>query len=979
MKMKLISKNWNIVRNSHPISPCSLQGIGRNRCLWISLVTVVGLFSFGNGLRAQVTVPVTNPSFETDAIQGANAPTFENRTTAPTGWTYAGGGTKGLLAPGSSGGSSFYSTTSGINGAKVHYAVGGATIQQTLSTTLQSNTIYTLTAAVGNRSGNAVSGWGGFHINVSTTSGKLVGDWTGFNGHIVPAGQFGDSKRTLTSGPNPVGAGEQLVITLGQEPTSGADLYFDVDNIRLTASAVPPQTNGTPIDVYIVSGQSNAKGNGAYTGALNPTKRHYADAPNTNVLFSYKIKELNETIYTAGSPARLSSTGAGYANYDGFGPELSMGTDVADQLHTPGFAIIKYAVGAAGLEADFKKSANRLYPIMLNFINQSLQHLRDQGYAPRLKACFWLQGEADAGDATLQNAVNYGANIKEFVRDLRTELNAPQMTFILTEINPAMPLLAAFPAGVALVNKGMTDLVAQDAGVFFVKVTDHTELLSGFYDIVHYNADQQILIGQLWAGAYLSSLTGPPPPPPSDLTANGAAADQINLTWADNSTNESVFLIERSSDNVTFTQIGFAAANETNYFDTGLAPATTFFYRVRASNSHGPSSYSNVASGTTLNSITLAAPGNVTASPGNRKIVLNWNAVAGATSYNVKRSAPSSGSYPTIASPVTTNYTDTGLVNGTTYYYVISAIAGAGEGSNSVPVSATPIGRPIAYYRFEQNALDSSGNNNDGAPVGGLLYGPGKVGANSAQFDGTSSFVVIPPVVRTNFTVAMWVRTTNTGTGSAWYNGMGLVDGEVTGVAADWGCSVLNSKFAIGIGNPDTTFYTTVNVNDGNWHHLVATRNSDTGMVKLYVDGVLNFTGTGATGPRTAPNHLRIGATWLPAPVILKGNLDDVRIYDEVLSAADIVALAYPRAPVIQSINLGGSIGLLGSSGSVALHGTGGNPNAQFLVLSSSNLVTQTAQWARASTNDFDGNGNFSTTNSTTVNAPAEFFRLQLY
>ena len=107
--------------------------------------------------------------------------------------------------------------------------------------------------------------------------------------------------------------------------------------------------------------------------------------------------------------------------------------------------------------------------------------------------------------------------------------------------------------------------------------------------------------------------------------------------------------------------------------------------------------------------------------------------------------------------------------------------------------------------------------------------------------------------------------------------------------------------------------------------------------------------------------------------------MDDVRLYDEVLSAADIVALAYPLVPVIQSISPGGSISLLGSGASVALHGTGGIPSAQFLVLNSTNLVLASQQWPIASTNDFDDNGNFSSTNSTTVNVTARFFRLQLY
>ena len=67
-------------------------------------------------------------------------------------------------------------------------------------------------------------------------------------------------------------------------------------------------------------------------------------------------------------------------------------------------------------------------------------------------------------------------------------------------------------------------------------------------------------------------------------------------------------------------------------------------------------------------------PVNVTATPGNTQVTLAWSASSGATSYNVKRSTTSGGPYTTIASPATPGYTNTGLTNGTTYFYVVSAL-----------------------------------------------------------------------------------------------------------------------------------------------------------------------------------------------------------------------------------------------------------------------------------------------------------------
>jgi hypothetical protein len=86
-----------------------------------------------------------------------------------------------------------------------------------------------------------------------------------------------------------------------------------------------------------------------------------------------------------------------------------------------------------------------------------------------------------------------------------------------------------------------------------------------------------------------------------------------------------------------------------------------------------------------------AAPGNLTAVPGNNRVDLAWSASAGATSYNVKRSTENGGPYAPLASGVVeTAYNDPTAANGTTYYYVVSAVNAFGEGPNSTQVAATP-------------------------------------------------------------------------------------------------------------------------------------------------------------------------------------------------------------------------------------------------------------------------------------------------
>jgi len=85
----------------------------------------------------------------------------------------------------------------------------------------------------------------------------------------------------------------------------------------------------------------------------------------------------------------------------------------------------------------------------------------------------------------------------------------------------------------------------------------------------------------------------PLPAAPSGLGGTASSNSEINLSWTDNSSNESGFSIERSRDGTTFAQIAVVGAGVTSYADTGLASATDNWYRVRAFNAAGYSAYSN--------------------------------------------------------------------------------------------------------------------------------------------------------------------------------------------------------------------------------------------------------------------------------------------------------------------------------------------------------------------------------------------------
>jgi hypothetical protein len=102
----------------------------------------------------------------------------------------------------------------------------------------------------------------------------------------------------------------------------------------------------------------------------------------------------------------------------------------------------------------------------------------------------------------------------------------------------------------------------------------------------------------------------------------------------------------------------------------------------------------NGGSGGNGNGSAPSTPGALMATPGNQQVSLTWNASMGAVTYKVKCAGVTGGPYTQVSAPTATNFTDTALVNGTPYYYVVSAVNSYGESANSPEASATPNGPP---------------------------------------------------------------------------------------------------------------------------------------------------------------------------------------------------------------------------------------------------------------------------------------------
>jgi fibronectin type 3 domain-containing protein len=188
-----------------------------------------------------------------------------------------------------------------------------------------------------------------------------------------------------------------------------------------------------------------------------------------------------------------------------------------------------------------------------------------------------------------------------------------------------------------------------------------------------------------------------PPDPPTGLTATAVSDSQIDLDWDDN-TEPDLASYRLYRDTSSGGPYGLVAVGLTSsdHSDTGLTASTTYYYVVTAvDDSANESGYSNEADATTAGDVTPpAAPTGLVAIGEDGQVYLNWNdnTEPDLASYSVYRDTSSGGPYGQIASGVpSSSHTDTGVANGTTYYYVVTAVdASSNESGYSTEASATP-------------------------------------------------------------------------------------------------------------------------------------------------------------------------------------------------------------------------------------------------------------------------------------------------
>ncbi len=246
--------------------------------------------------------------------------------------------------------------------------------------------------------------------------------------------------------------------------------------------------------------------------------------------------------------------------------------------------------------------------------------------------------------------------------------------------------------GVATSNDKIEDISASEF--------THTGLANG--TTYYYAVTSNQVCGESGLSEEVSATpqaSGLPPEQPSNVVAE-AGDGEVSVSWDSVPGATSYNIYWDTSPDVTTTSNGSSINVTSPFVHDGLANGATYYYVVTAVNSYGEGLTSSEVDATpqAFGSPPLS-PDNVSAAAGDAEVAVSWDPSVDATSYNIYWSIVSpvtEAVYDGVFSDVTSPHDHPSLTNGTTYYYVVTAINGYGESAISAEVSATPEAAVVA-------------------------------------------------------------------------------------------------------------------------------------------------------------------------------------------------------------------------------------------------------------------------------------------
>jgi hypothetical protein len=255
---------------------------------------------------------------------------------------------------------------------------------------------------------------------------------------------------------------------------------------------------------------------------------------------------------------------------------------------------------------------------------------------------------------------------------------------------------------------------------------------------------------------------------------------------------------------------------------------------------------------------------------------------------------PESETYPAYVTQH--SITLTGLLNSTTYYFVVNSTDQSGNSAQSSEQSFTTIEITDLALRldFEEGsgttATDSSGNDNHGTIYGAVHTDDSKTGSYALYFDGTDNYVAIPDSLSlrpSEITASAWIKCENCA-GSEYILGK-VKSGSTPSYAIYTNWPTEGIAFFIDDGS---TYYKSPVGNplvDGEWYHVVGTY--DKNRVRLYINGTEVGSGTESTIDIGYSGAASLYIGGISSSYNFPGKIDDVRIYSRALSPQEILGL----------------------------------------------------------------------------------------
>ena len=282
-------------------------------------------------------------------------------------------------------------------------------------------------------------------------------------------------------------------------------------------------------------------------------------------------------------------------------------------------------------------------------------------------------------------------------------------------------------------------------------------------------------------------------------------------------------------------------------------------------------------------------PVNLIVAAGDGKNILEWDPIYDLT-YTIKRSTTPGGPYTTIANQSTPGFTDTNVSNGTTYYYVV--VSPDGVASSPEVVAAPNVGQ-MAYLKFDETSgtrlIDTWGAIH-GTLQATATRSTGKSG-NSINLDGSANAYASLPTgivsALTDFTISTWIkvdaksnsmRVFDFGTGTDKYMFLTIQGGAANVM-----------RYGIRNGGAELQVNSNYTLPLNTWTHFAITQLGNT--CSMYINGALVATNTGVNiKPSTlgSTNQNYIGKSQWSVDPLLKGSIDEFKIYSRALSASEL-------------------------------------------------------------------------------------------